>query len=118
MCLQTRFEIFLRQLPEVGCKTQALKLTLSLVLGIRLRHGAPLRSRAEPSHTVGAPVGGPDHIAALVARRILKAFPDQFDALHLFGLAMLQGGKAGEALRLITAALKIAPQSADAAHGA
>ena len=46
--------------------------------------------------------------------RILKAFPDQFDALHLSGLAKLQGGKAGEALRLITAALKIAPQSADA----
>ena len=52
--------------------------------------------------------------AEKIYTRILKAFPDQFDALHLLGLARLQGGKAGEALRLITAALKIAPQSADA----
>jgi tetratricopeptide (TPR) repeat protein len=46
--------------------------------------------------------------------RILKSFPEQFDALHLSGLAKLQSGKAGEAHRLITAALKVAPQSADA----
>jgi tetratricopeptide (TPR) repeat protein len=46
--------------------------------------------------------------------RILKGYPDQFDALHLSGLAKLQGGKAGEAHRLISAALKVAPQSADA----
>ena len=46
--------------------------------------------------------------------RILKAFPNQFDALHLSGLAKLQSGKAGEAHRLISAALKVAPQSADA----
>ena len=52
--------------------------------------------------------------AEKIYARILKAFPNQFDALHLSGLAKLQGGKAGEAHRLITAALKIAPQSADA----
>jgi tetratricopeptide (TPR) repeat protein len=46
--------------------------------------------------------------------RILKVYPNQFDALHLLGLAKLQGGKAGEAHRLISAALTIAPQSADA----
>ena len=46
--------------------------------------------------------------------RILKSFPDQFDALHLLGLLKLQAGKAGEAQRLITSALKIAPTSADA----
>ena len=46
--------------------------------------------------------------------RVLKSFPDQFDALHLLGLAKLQSGKAGEAQRLIAAALKVAPQSADA----
>ena len=39
--------------------------------------------------------------------RILKSFPGQFDALHLLGLLKLQGGKAGEAQRLITAALGI-----------
>jgi tetratricopeptide (TPR) repeat protein len=52
--------------------------------------------------------------AEKIYARILNAYPDQFDALHLLGLAKLQGGKAGEAQRLITAALKIAPQSADA----
>jgi tetratricopeptide (TPR) repeat protein len=52
--------------------------------------------------------------AEKIYARILKAFPNQFDALHLAGLAKLQGGKAGEAHRLISAALEIAPQSADA----
>jgi tetratricopeptide (TPR) repeat protein len=46
--------------------------------------------------------------------RILKSFPEQFDALHLLGLLKLQSGKAGEAQRLITAALKIAPNAPDA----
>jgi len=46
--------------------------------------------------------------------RILKSFPDQFDALHLLGMLKLQAGKAGEAQRLITSALKIAPNSPDA----
>ena len=46
--------------------------------------------------------------------RILKSFPDQFDALHLLGLLKLQTGKAGEAQRLITAALRIDPSSTDA----
>ena len=46
--------------------------------------------------------------------RVLKSFPDQFDALHLLGLLKLQGGKAGEAQRLITAALAIDPASTDA----
>ena len=46
--------------------------------------------------------------------RVLKSFPDQFDALHLLGLLKLQSGKAGEAQRLITAALRIAPSAPDA----
>ena len=46
--------------------------------------------------------------------RILKSFPDQFDALHLLGLLKLQAGKAGEAQRLITSALRINPNSPDA----
>jgi tetratricopeptide (TPR) repeat protein len=46
--------------------------------------------------------------------RVLKSFPDQFDALHLLGLLKLQSGKAGEAQRLIVAALKIAPNAPDA----
>lgn len=46
--------------------------------------------------------------------RVLKARPDQFDALHLLGVLKLQDGKTGEALRLVSAALKVDPRSADA----
>lgn len=46
--------------------------------------------------------------------RILKAVPEQFDALNLLGMVKLQRGKAGEALRLLNAALKVAPNSPDA----
>jgi tetratricopeptide (TPR) repeat protein len=46
--------------------------------------------------------------------RVLKAIPDQFDALHLGAMLKLQLGRAGEAFRLITAALKVEPRSADA----
>jgi tetratricopeptide (TPR) repeat protein len=46
--------------------------------------------------------------------RILKSYPDQFDALHLLGLLKLQSGKAGEAQRLIVSALKVNPNSPDA----
>jgi tetratricopeptide (TPR) repeat protein len=46
--------------------------------------------------------------------RILKSYPDQFDALHLLGLLKLQSGKAGEAQRLIASALKVNPSSPDA----
>ena len=46
--------------------------------------------------------------------RILKSFPDQFDALHLLGLLKLQAGRAGEAQRLIASALKVNPGSPDA----
>jgi tetratricopeptide (TPR) repeat protein len=46
--------------------------------------------------------------------RVLKAVPDQFDALNLLGTVKLQRGQAGEAYRLISAALKVNPQVADA----
>ncbi len=46
--------------------------------------------------------------------RIVKAAPDYFDALHIYGTLKAQGGQMGEALRLITAALKINPRSAEA----
>ena len=46
--------------------------------------------------------------------RVLKAAPDNFDALHLLGSIKAQTGQMGEALRLISAALKINPRSADA----
>ncbi len=47
-------------------------------------------------------------------KRILKSYPDLFDALHLYGMLNFQRGKAGEALRLITQAIKIEPRVADA----
>ena len=46
--------------------------------------------------------------------RVLKAAPDNFDALHLLGLAKAQAGQMGEAQRLMAAALKINAQSPDA----
>src|SRR6266436_5485297 len=46
--------------------------------------------------------------------RVLKAAPDQFDALNLLGTIKVQRGQAGEAYRLISAALKVNPRAADA----
>jgi tetratricopeptide (TPR) repeat protein len=45
--------------------------------------------------------------------RVLKAAPDNFDALHLLGLVNAQNGQMGEAYRLMSAALKINPNVPD-----
>ena len=45
---------------------------------------------------------------------MLKAQRDNFDALHLLGVLKVQRGQPDEAHRLITAALKVDPRSADA----
>ena len=45
---------------------------------------------------------------------MLKAAPDTFDALHLLGTIKAQSGQMGEALRLISAALKINPHASEA----
>jgi tetratricopeptide (TPR) repeat protein len=50
--------------------------------------------------------------AEKICTRVLKARPDWFDALHLLGLIKQQSGKAGAALGLLEAALKINPRSA------
>jgi len=52
--------------------------------------------------------------AEKIYARIVKAAPDYFDALHIYGSLKAQSGQMGEALRLITAALKINPRSAEA----
>ena len=46
--------------------------------------------------------------------RVLKAAPDNFDALHLLGSLKAQAGQMGDALRLISAATKINPRAPDA----
>jgi tetratricopeptide (TPR) repeat protein len=46
--------------------------------------------------------------------RVLKAAPDNFDALHLLGLTKAQSGQMGEAHRLMSAAVKINPDALDA----
>ena len=46
--------------------------------------------------------------------RVLKAAPNNFDAMHLLGLVKAQSGQMGEAYRLMSAALKINPKAADA----
>ena len=43
--------------------------------------------------------------------RVLKADRNQFDALHLLGMLNHQRGKAGEAFRLLSAALKVHPRA-------
>ena len=52
--------------------------------------------------------------AEKIYTRVLKALPDQFDALNLLGTIKAQRGQAGEAHRLITAALKVNPRAPDA----
>ncbi len=52
--------------------------------------------------------------AEKIYARIVKAAPDYFDALHLFGSLKAQSGQMGEALRLIQTALKINPRATDA----
>ena len=46
--------------------------------------------------------------------RVLKATPDNFDALHLLGLIKAQNSQMGEAYRLMSAALKLKPDAPDA----
>ncbi|MBX6329988.1 MAG: tetratricopeptide repeat protein [Pseudolabrys sp.] len=46
--------------------------------------------------------------------RVLKVMPDNFDALHLSGLAQAQAGRLGEAHRLMARALRINAEAADA----
>ncbi|MGB9394099.1 MAG: tetratricopeptide repeat protein, partial [Pseudolabrys sp.] len=46
--------------------------------------------------------------------RVLKAAPDNFDALHLLGLIKAQNGQMGDAFRMMSAALKINPNAPDA----
>lgn len=46
--------------------------------------------------------------------RVLKAVPDNFDALNLLGAVRLQQGQSGEAHRLLSTAVKINPGVADA----
>jgi len=52
--------------------------------------------------------------AEKIYTRVLKALPDQFDALNLLGTIKAQRGQPGEAYRLITAALKVNPRAPDA----
>src|SRR5499425_336653 len=52
--------------------------------------------------------------AEKIYTRVLKALPDQFDALNLLGTIKAQRGQTGEAYRLISAALKVNPRAPDA----
>jgi tetratricopeptide (TPR) repeat protein len=52
--------------------------------------------------------------AEKIGARIRKLLPDNYDVLHLLGLVKLKRGRAGAALGLLEAALKINPGSPDA----
>jgi len=75
---------------------------------------SPQQAAAAMQEAVGLHQQGQFAAAEKIYARILKNYPNQFDALHLLGLLKLQAGKAGEAQRLITAALKVNPNSPDA----
>src|SRR5271169_4775922 len=53
-------------------------------------------------------------VAERLYARVLKAAPQNFDALHLCGLCKAQSGQMGEAFRLISAALNVNAQAPDA----
>ena len=52
--------------------------------------------------------------AEKIYSRVLKAVPDNFDALNLLGAVKLQQGQIGEAQRLLAAAVKANPRAAGA----
>ena len=52
--------------------------------------------------------------AEKIYARVLKAAPDNFDALNLLGAVKLRQGRAGEAERLLRAAVKANPRAAGA----
>ncbi len=52
--------------------------------------------------------------AEKIYTRVLKAVPDQFDALNLLGTIKAQSGRLGEAHRLVSAAVKINPRAPQA----
>ena len=55
--------------------------------------------------------------AGRLYKQILEVDPDHFDALHLAGLVAYQRGRLGEAVELITRAIGVNPNSADACYG-
>jgi len=63
------------------------------------------------SEAVGLQRRGQLREAEKIYARVLKAVPDNFDALNLLGGVKLQQGQFGEALRLFSAAVKANPQS-------
>ncbi len=52
--------------------------------------------------------------AEKIYARVLKAAPDNFDALNLLGAVKLRQGRAGEAERLLRAAVRVNPRAAGA----
>jgi len=63
------------------------------------------------SEAVGLQRRGQLRDAEKIYARVLKAVPDNFDALNLLGGVKLQQGQFGEAQRLFSAAVKANPQS-------
>src|ERR1700712_562011 len=52
--------------------------------------------------------------AAQLYRQVLNSQPNNFDARHMLGILRDQQGRSDEALTLLTAALKLKPDSLDA----
>ncbi|HKF72366.1 MAG TPA: tetratricopeptide repeat protein [Stellaceae bacterium] len=76
--------------------------------------GANLSLAQALQHAHSAHQAGHLAEAERMYRLILRAAPDQFDALHLLGVLAAQTGKHDEANRLLGRALNVNPRSADA----
>ena len=71
----------------------------------------PFNIRDAMSEAVAAHQQGRLRDAEKIYARVLKAVPDQFDALNLLGTVKAQQGHIGEAHRLFAAAVKANPGS-------
>lgn len=74
----------------------------------------PFNIAAAIQEAVGLHRQGKLREAEKLYARVLKAAPQNFDALHLLGLVKAQSGQMGEAHRLMVAALKINGRAPDA----
>src|SRR5208283_1127654 len=77
-------------------------------------HAAEARIGAMFNEAVAQHRAGQLREAAKLYGRVLKAAPDYFDALNLFGTVEAQLGHMGEAHRLLSAAVRVNPRAPDA----
>ena len=78
----------------------------------RLMNSRPFNLGQSLNEAVALQRQGQLREAEKIYSRVLKAVPDNFDALNLLGAVKLQQGQIGEAQRLLSAAVKANPRAA------